>query len=78
MIMKSPKPNRRIVVIAQCSMCEQVHYIVVPKRDYTRWMRGKAVIQDAMPYMHPDVRELMLSGVCGECFDKMFDNGEEE
>ena len=43
--------------------------------DVTAWENGK-LIQDAMPYLTPDEREVLISGTCGPCFDRMF-GGEE-
>ena len=39
--------------------------------DVTDWQNGK-LIQDAMPYLSADERELIISGTCGKCFDEMF------
>ena len=42
------------------------------------WRNGE-YIQDCMPYLAMDERELLMSGICGECFDGMFlEDGEEK
>ena len=43
--------------------------------DYTSWENG-ALIQTAMPYLSADEREVLISGMCGPCFDNLF-GGEE-
>ena len=48
---------------------------MVNLHDMGRWQNG-SLIQDAMPYLSADERELLISGTCGTCFDKMF--GSEE
>ena len=60
---------------AQCLRCNATHVLMVNKNDLKRWESG-ALIQDAMPYLTPDERELLISGICGTCFDQLF--GEEE
>ncbi len=54
-----------------CHMCRTVHQLDLPKEDVDRWLKGE-LIQVAMPYLEAEVRELLISGTCGDCFDKMF------
>ena len=51
--------------------CKDTHILMVNIRDAKRWRQGE-LIQDAMPYLTPDERELLISETCGKCFDKMF------
>lgn len=44
--------------------------------DYIEWVDGKKVIQDAMPYLSPDDREFLLTGILPNEWDAMF-GGEE-
>lgn len=55
-----------------CWKCKSVHLIKVFDRDYIAWKSGK-YIQDVMPYLSADDRELFISGICGECYDKLYD-----
>ena len=57
---------------AQCVSCKDTHVLMVNNHDLKRWEGGE-LIQNAMPYLTPDERELLISGVCGKCFDKMFE-----
>ena len=54
-----------------CNQCSEVHVIEVDFQDWSDWRRGK-LAQDAFPYLSADERELLISGICGKCFDKMF------
>jgi len=66
-----------------CRICKKTIQVVLTPDQYTRyemWRSGKIThIQDALPEL-PELpastRELMISGVCGVCWDSMF--GEEE
>jgi hypothetical protein len=54
-----------------CAKCHQVTKISFNGEDWLRWQEGE-YIQEAMPYLTTDERELMISSVCGTCFDAMF------
>ena len=60
------------IVSAGCRVCRKEHHILVPKAGYTMWAKGLKHIQDAMPSLTDDERELLVSGICGHCFDKLF------
>ena len=60
-----------------CRHCGTTVQISVIGPDYDRWKNGE-LIQDAMPYLSPDEREILISGTCGPCFDRMFGEGEDE
>mgnify|MGYP001037356092 CR=1 FL=1 len=55
----------------ECRICKDTHILMVNIRDAKRWRQGE-LIQDAMPYLTPDERELLISETCKKCFDKMF------
>lgn len=54
-----------------CIRCGKLHAFEVPNEGYRRWLEGER-IQKALPMLTPDQREIMISGICGRCFDKMF------
>jgi hypothetical protein len=58
-----------------CSDCGEQHEVEVNESDFNDWQGGK-LIQVAMPYLSADDRELLISGTCGTCFDKMFGDDE--
>lgn len=58
-------------VLCTCLFCGTQHTIVVNQDDYNRWMKGEYA-QDCFPYLTADERELLISGICGPCFDKSF------
>lgn len=59
-----------------CRMCGEVHTIKVSEEAHENWIHGM-YIQDAMPELTEDERELMISGICGKCFDELFSEEEE-
>lgn len=58
----------------RCLRCHTEHVIIVPLKDWKAWKRGGVLIQSALSYLEPGLRELLLSGFCGDCFDEMFPN----
>ncbi len=63
------------VIPTQCRRCRQVVEVLVNLEDFHRWQDGM-LIQDALPYLSADEREILLSRICGPCFDAMFSEEE--
>lgn len=57
-----------------CVHCGQIFMVYVCDEDMQEWLTGEGFIQDLMPYLSAGERELLISGNCSRCFDKMFDN----
>lgn len=55
----------------KCRSCGKVHTLTVGQTDVMDWRDG-AFIQDAMPYLTADERELLISRTCGPCFTEIF------
>lgn len=55
-----------------CRSCREVVPVSVSLEDYTRWQLGGGLIQNVMPYLSADDRELLISGTCSSCWDAMF------
>jgi hypothetical protein len=55
----------------QCRTCLKVFEIPVDPKAFVAWRRGK-LAQDAFPEITADIRELLVSGTCGPCMDKMY------
>jgi|TARA_R110000751_G_scaffold227971_2_gene329709 hypothetical protein len=64
-------------VARQCVKCKSVHILLVDSVDFSRW-KGGELIQDVMPYLSADDREILISNICGLCFDQMFGEGEDD
>lgn len=66
-----------MITVVKCWKCEVSHEIDVPTEGWKAWRSGE-LIQDALCGLSSGDRELLLSGTCGECFDKMFPEVEED
>jgi hypothetical protein len=65
-----------LAIDKECRICGRTYRILVPSRGYVLWAKGLKHIQDAMPQVSADDRELLKSGICGRCFDKLFSYGD--
>lgn len=55
----------------ECIKCGFAHHMRIDPADVRDWQEGK-LIQHAMPYLSAGERELLISGICEDCFDEMF------
>ena len=58
-------------VSVACAYCLEVHTFECDTKGVVAWQAGE-LIQNALPELSADERELLISGTCGPCFDKMF------
>lgn len=56
-----------------CPVCGGEQFVQVNSDDYQRWINGEGMIQDVMPYIPAEVREILISGICPTCWDKISD-----
>lgn len=62
---------KKVIAEAQCRMCKEVHQLEVTQEGIEKYQQGE-YIQKCFPNLNADQRELLISGTCGTCFDKMF------
>ena len=60
-----------IISSVYCVHCDTDYDIMVDPADLKRWYDGE-LIQVALDYLTDDERELLMSGTCGKCWDKLF------
>ena len=61
-----------IEIITTCPFCGKDHSVVVEEHDYLAWEMGNSLAQDAFPYLSADDREMLISGICPQCWEKTF------
>ena len=64
--------ERDYFVDIECQHCGSLHIMYVNKEDLQDFFSLRKLCIEAMPYLDAGERELLLSGTCGNCFDKMF------
>lgn len=55
-----------------CENCGHNQTIFYNRQDMVDWLSGSGNIQDILHYLSSDERELLLSGMCGKCFEEIF------
>lgn len=59
------------VVAVPCRMCQETTDLKVNFQGFVNWKSGE-LIQEALPELSCDERELLISGTCSTCFDELF------
>lgn len=57
--------------IVRCVHCNENYDVWVDPADLAAWSEGE-LIQDVLDYLTPGERELLMSGTCDACWDKLF------
>ena len=60
-----------------CPKCNKPSYVDIPKDAYEKWQFGM-FIQDAWPEGSATERETLISGLCKECQEGVFDDLQRE
>lgn len=71
-----PIPREIQAETPACIMCKERSYVTLSMREYRALQDHH--IQDALPTRDADFRELVLSGTHSECWDKLFEEPEDE
>lgn len=71
------EPTHVYVFSGPCISCKKKISVEVPASGIYAYRQG-ALIQRAFPQMSKDDREFLMSGLCGECWDKMWKSSELE
>lgn len=61
----------------ECRWCHKIVPLEVSMDGLIAWEDG-LLIQDALPELTPGEREILITGTCSECFDKMFHDQAED
>lgn len=62
---------KEVTVVTQCPICGRANEIEVNDMDYLDWKDG-TLAQDAFPYLDANEREMLISGICPDCWNNMF------
>lgn len=62
----------KIELKRNCPSCGLTQVVKVEQEDYDKYQNGMHV-QNAFPYLNAEQRELFITGICPECWNRMFD-----
>lgn len=55
-----------------CLKCGKLIIFRVNSIDFVNWQNNNYLIQNAFPYLNKANREILISGICNDCFNNMF------
>ena len=56
-----------------CTVCREEQTLLVNRDDWEMFNSpNRPYIQDIFPYLTPAERELLISGMCSKCWNKLF------
>ena len=65
--------NEKISVTVPCSFCDSEYVIEMTMTQFIELQsHHRRHIQDIIPEVAPEMRELFISGMCPKCWDKLF------
>lgn len=64
--------EKNFLVEIVCLSCNRRKRLRLGREAVGRWIFKKEMIQDVFPELNDDLRENMMSGTCGDCFDSYF------
>ena len=71
--------NRNTEIITRCPICGKQHKVLVREEDWELYNSpDRPHVQDIFPYLSPAERELLITGIDDECFNRMFEGEDYE
>lgn len=67
-----------MTISKNCVECKCLVEFDVKAEDYDLWKEGGELIQEALWYVTPDNREMLISGICGKCWNELFKEESED
>ena len=64
-------------ITTHCHLCNKTTDVEVPTGGYLLWKARKATIQEALPTLTADEREMLMTGIDGACWDALYGEDEE-
>lgn len=61
----------KVKVRTKCPICGKETFVKVYAADLVKFSKGMLATR-AFPYLEPEIREMLISGICPTCWDKIF------
>ena len=68
----------KITIKGICPSCTKEWAVEVEERDYVDYTENGKHAQYAFPYLSAEKRELLISGICNDCWNTIFGDEDEE
>lgn len=60
------------VIKTTCPQCGKVTNLQMTDEQYDEYVSGRGLIQNIFPYWSPAKREMLITGICPDCWNKIF------
>lgn len=64
-------------VNTKCPQCGKISTLEMTEEQYRQYKSGDSYIQDIFPNWSPAIREMLITGICPDCWNKIFSFHEE-
>lgn len=61
----------------QCKLCKKIYDFDITEEQYEKYIHKEDLIQNIFPEIKPELRELFISKICPDCWNKLFPSDEE-
>lgn len=61
-----------VTIECRCPFCGEINKVTVEEIDYMMWEIADISVLSAFPYLSPNEREMLISGICPSCWEKTF------
>jgi hypothetical protein len=68
--------NMTATIFVKCPHCHEMNEVAASVDGFRRWQEGE-YIQDALPELSCDEREMLISGICPDCWVEIFGEDDE-
>lgn len=65
-----------MITTIRCPHCDRLTELDVPDAGFRAWLDGE-LIQDALPMLTDDEREVLMTGICPTCWDALYEEADE-
>ena len=63
-------------MLIRCRHCRESYIVPILEQEYLNWINKGTSVQNALPELNPNERELLISQTCGNCWNKIFNTDE--
>ena len=74
----TPLGQDKIKIRVKCPFCGKISEVTVSYQQYVDWTTLDLHVQDAFPEESPETRELLLTGICNDCWTVTFADDEDD
>ena len=60
-----------MILEKKCPICGKMNEFECTESEWDEYKKG-GLVQNCFPHATPEQRELLMTGICPECWDRMF------